>query len=243
MSAALSSLARLEYPGRLLLIGRSPNGAAVIAYAITGRSSSSQARRLVSRDDGIWVEPIDEAALRRGNPELLVYPALLFSRAGVAASNGRQTADIRAALVPGADPVAALAAALRRWDYEPDEPNYTPRISGCLTSAGAGLSIIRRGPGGRAYRSYFEVPLAPGTGRFVSTYRGDNANPLPAYEGEPLDLDLETGDSAGAANALYDALAPAPGRPDFRVSAACVFVTDPEAGVHDLHVRNRHERT
>ncbi len=148
MPLAFASLAPLAYPGRLLLIGRSPGGTAVAGYAITGRSPSSQARRLVARDAGIWVEPTDEAVLRTGNPELLVYPAFLFGRAGVAASNGRQTSDIRAALVPGADPVAALAGALRRWDFEPDEPNYTPRISGCVTAGGAALCVVRRGPGG-----------------------------------------------------------------------------------------------
>ena len=243
MPPTLASLARLAYPGRLLLIGRSRGGSAVVGYAITGRSPSSQARRLVARDAGIWVEPTDEAALRTGNPELLVYPAMLFGRAGVAASNGRQTADVRAALIPGADPIAALAASLRRWDYEPDEPNYTPRISGCVTAGGAALGMIRRGPGGRSYRSYFEVVAAPGEARWVSTYRGDNADPLPSFEGEPLDIVLEAGNAAAAAQALYAALAPAPGAPDFRVSAACVFIADPAAESHDLHIRNRHERT
>ncbi len=243
MPPAFASLAPLAYPGRLLLIGRSPGGTAVAGYAITGRSPSSQARRLVARDAGIWVEPTDEAVLRTGNPELLVYPAFLFGRAGVAASNGRQTSDIRAALVPGADPVAALAGALRRWDYEPDEPNYTPRISGCVTAGGAALCVVRRGPGGRALRSYFEVSSASGEARLVSTYRGENANPLPAFAGEPLDLALESGNAKDAAQALYAALAPAPGALDFRVSAACVFIEDPGAESHDLYIHNRHERT
>jgi IMP cyclohydrolase len=243
MHSTFASLARLAYPGRVLLIGRSRNGAAVVAYAITGRSPSSQARRLVARNAGIWVEPTDEAVLRKGNPELLVYPAFLFGRAGIAASNGRQTADVLAALVPGADPVAALAVAVRRWDYEPDEPNYTPRISGCVTAEGAALSVIRRGPGGRAYRNCFEVPLVPGQARLVSTYRGDNADPLPAFEGEPLDLVLEAGDAETAARSFYAALAPSTGAPDFRVSAACVFIGDPGAESHELHIHNRHERT
>jgi len=243
MPSSFASLARLTYPGRLLLIGRARNGASVVGYAITGRSPSSQARRLVARDAGIWVEPTDEATLRKGNPELLVYPAFLFGRAGVAASNGRQTADIRAALVPGANPVAALAESLRRWEFEPDEPNYTPRISGCVTAAGAALSVIRRGPGGRAYRSYYEVTPVSGQARLVSTYRGDNADPLPAFEGEPLDLVLEAGDAEAAARALYQAFAPAPAAPDLRVSTAFVFISDPGAGSHDLHIHNRHERT
>ncbi len=243
MPLPLSSLSRLAYPGRLLFIGRASGGAAVVGYAITGRSASSQARRLVARDAGIWVEPTDEAALRTGNPELLVYPALLFGRAGVAASNGKQTADVREALVPGADPIAALAGALRRWDYEPDEPNYTPRISGCLVAAGAALSVIRRGPGGRAYRSYYEIPLVAGRVRAVMTYRGDNTDPLPAFEGEPLDLVLDAGDAEGAALSVYKALAPAPGGPDFRVSAACVFIAEPGAERREIHIHNRHERT
>lgn len=243
MPLPLSSLSRLAYPGRLLFIGRAPGGAALVGYAITGRSASSQARRLVFRDAGIWVEPTDEAALRTGHPDLLVYPAVLFGGAGIAASNGRQTADVRAALLPGADPVAALAGVLRRWDYEPDEPNFTPRISGCLTAAGAALSVVRRGPDGRAYRNYYEIPLVPGRLRAVMTYRGDNVDPLPAFEGEPIDIILETGDAKRAAESLYAALAPAPGRPDFRVAAACVLVEEPGAESREIHIQNRHERT
>jgi IMP cyclohydrolase len=82
MDAPQRLLATLEYPGRLLAIGAPRrDGLAVILYAITGRSPSSQARKLVFRDGGIWVQPTDEETLKQGNIDLLVYPAVLFGEA------------------------------------------------------------------------------------------------------------------------------------------------------------------
>ncbi|MBN2264398.1 MAG: hypothetical protein JW775_01165, partial [Candidatus Aminicenantes bacterium] len=180
-----TTLAGLEYPGRLIIIGAAPEGGrAVIIYAITGRSPSSQARKLVLRDGGIWVQPTDEATLKQGRVELLVYPAVLFSRAGLAVSNGRQTGDIHGRLALGAS-AAGLAEALKAWDFEPDAPIFTPRISGCLAAGVAALSVIKRGPAGETLRNYFEIGLRPGEGRLVSTYEGPNADPPPVFRGEP----------------------------------------------------------
>ena len=241
MPAPLSLLKNLVYPGRLIVIGRTPGGAAAVIYAITGRSASSQARRLVQREGGIWVEPTDEDILRQGRVDLLVYPALLFAAGGVAVSNGRQTTDIHDALAAGAQPVPALGAALARWDYEPDAPTFTPRISGCVTAGGAALSIVRRAPDGTSLRSYFEVPASPDQGRLVSTYQGENRDPLPAFVGEPLVVDLPAGGAREAAEAAYAALAPRDGGPDVRVAAACYRQLDPSS--REVHIINRHERT
>src|SRR5512141_787691 len=199
-----TKLESLEYPGRLIVIGTAPGGGqAAILYAITGRSPSSQARRLVLRDGGIWVEPTDEATLRQGNVDLLVYPAVLFGRAGVAVSNGKQTTDVRDRLATGAAPVTALAAALASWDFEPDAPIFTPRISGCLAGGAAGLSVVRRGPSGETLRNYFEAGLRPGEGRLVSTYEGPNADPLPVFHGEPRFVEWAGSTAAEAAEAAY----------------------------------------
>jgi IMP cyclohydrolase len=244
MDSMRTKLASLEYPGRLIVIGAAPDGGrAVIIYAITGRSPSSQARRLVLRDGGIWVEPTDEATLKQGHVDLLVYPAVLFSRAGLAVSNGKQTTDVRDRLAPGAGPVPALAAALASWDFEPDAPIFTPRISGCLAGGAAGLSVVRRGPSGETLRNYFEAVLRPGEGRLVSTYEGPNADPLPVFRGEPLFVDLAGSTAAETAEDAYRSLGPEPSAKDFRVAVACVFVSPGEPDKVDVRIINRHERT
>ena len=244
MEGTTGLLARLEYPGRLIVIGAPQDGGkAAVLYAITGRSPSSQARKLVHRDGGIWVRPTDEETLRTGNVDLLVYPALLFAGAGIAVSNGKQTADVRAGLGPGADPVAVLSRALGAWDFEPDAPIYTPRISGCLVGGRAALSVVRRGPSAETLRSYFEVALRAGEGRLVSTYDGPNADPLPVFGGEPRRLGWIGTTAVESAEAAYGELAPAAGGKDFRVAVACVFASPDLPGDIDVHIINRHERT
>jgi IMP cyclohydrolase len=244
MDAPQGLLATLEYPGRLIAIGASRRaGQAVVLYAITGRSPSSQARKLVFRDGGIWVQPTDEETLRKGNVDLLVYPAVLFGAAGIAVSNGKQTPDVRDGLAPGADPVAVLSRALSGWDFEPDAPIFTPRISGCLVGPRAGLSVVRRGPSGESLRGYFEVGLRPGEGRLVSTYEGPNADPLPVFTGEPRRLALDGATAAETAETAYAALGPAAGGKDFRVAVACVFASLAQPAATEVRIINRIERT
>lgn len=245
MDTPITDLATLEYPGRLIALGRAPgDGKAVIVYAITGRSPSSQARRLAFRDAGIWVQPTDEDILKKGNIELLVYPAALFGERGISVSNGRQTRDVLDRLTAGGDPVAVLSAALERWDYEPDAPIYTPRISGCLCGGKAALSLVRRGPGGATLRSYFEAPLAaPGRGWLVSTYQGPNRDPLPSFEGGPREVVLPGTTARETAGAVYEALAPREGRADFRVAVAAVHASLDDPADLEFHIANRHERT
>jgi IMP cyclohydrolase len=239
-----STIAGLEYPGRLIVIGAPGGGpGAVIVYAITGRSPSSQARRLVHRDGGVWVEPTDEDALRTGNVDLLVYPAILFAKDGIAVSNGKQTGDVRDRLRPGADPVSVLSSALSGWDFEPDAPIFTPRISGCLMGKAAGLSVVRRGPSGETLRSYFEVGLRAGEGRLISTYEGPNADPLPVFRGEPRFVGLPGRSAAETAEAFHRDLAPAAGGKDFRVATACVTADPAAPGGIGIHIINRHGRT
>jgi IMP cyclohydrolase len=239
-----TEIAPLEYPGRLIVIGASAAGPDVIVYAITGRSPSSQARRLVHRDGGVWVQPTDEATLKQGNVDLLVYPAILIGPNGIAVSNGKQTADIGDRLKPGLPPVAALAEALGGWDFEPDAPIFTPRISGALAGGTAALSVLRRGPSGQTLRNYYEVGLkAAGQGRLVSTYEGPNLDPLPVFRGEPRFVDMPGATAAETAAAVYLSLEPAGPAKDFRVAVACVFLPRGGASPADVHIINRHERT
>ncbi len=242
MDSTMTRLASLEYPGRLIVMGEAAGGKAVVVYAITGRSPSSQARKLVHRDGGFWVQPTDEDVLKKGNVDLLVYPALLYGKSGVAVSNGKQTADIRDGLPSMAGPIAVLSKALAAWDYEPDSPIFTPRISGCLVRAGAGLSVVRRGPSGETLRSYFDVPLREGEGRLVSTYQGPNSDPLPAFEGEPRRVGLAGASAREAAETVYRDLAPAAAAKDFRVAVACLCVSLSDPEEIDVHIINRHER-
>ena len=244
MDKTTGLLARLEYPGRLIAMALASAGArAVIVYAITGRSPSSQARQLVLRDRGIWVKPTDEEVLNKGNVDLLVYPALLFGKEGVAVSNGKQTADIRDGLASGAGPISVLAKALAAWDFEPDAPIFTPRISGCLVRGAAGLSVVRRGESGETLRSYFEVPLRKGEGRLVSTYEGPNREPLPCFAGEPRRMALAGTTPRQTAEDVYRALAPAAQDKDFRVSVACVLSSLSHPNDPEVHIINRHGRT
>jgi IMP cyclohydrolase len=245
METRTTTLASLEYPGRLIVIGAPllHDGRAAIIYAITGRSPSSQARKLVVRGGGIWVQPTDEATLKQGNVELLVYPAVLLGGAGIAVSNGKQTGDVRDRLAPGTSPVSALSAALASWDFEPDAPIFTPRISGCLAGGAAALGVIRRGPSGETLRNYFEVALRPGQGRIVSTYEGPNADPLPVFSGEPRFVEILGSSAEQTAESTYQGLGPiAPGK-DFRVAVACLFVSPVDPDRADIHIINRHERT
>jgi IMP cyclohydrolase len=193
----------MPYPGRVIVIGTLAGGNGVVGYAVTGRSPSSQARRFVVSDDGnVYTKPTDEAVLAKGNPALLVYPALMFHRDCIAVSNGAQTRLVFEELLRNDDPDTSPVELLVRclWTprfvagidvtrYEPDDPSFTPRITGCLTSIGAALAIVKRGERSEALRSFHDVPLSThGQGKLISTYSGRNGDPLPSFAGEPLDL-------------------------------------------------------
>lgn len=242
MNGSWENMTRLVYPGRLLIIGGDAAGDHhVVLYAITGRSPSSQARRLELDDNAVWTKPTDPETLKRGNPELLVYPAVILGR-GIAASNGRQTVDIDTDRTGSA--VAALDAGLGPWTYEPDAPIYTPRITGCVLASGrAALSIIKRGPGGHPLRAFYDLPDRPGRGSMLATYRGDNTEPLAAFEGEPLDVGLEGSTPEETAEAAYAALRPAGRTGDYRVAVVCVYARRDAVEERRLAIINRHERT
>lgn len=242
MRQPLACLKRMTYPGRLIAVGRDVSGAFnIVIYAITGRSPSSQARKLVAEGNAVWTKPTDPEVLKKGNPDLLVYPALIFG-AGIAVSNGKQTADIDPQ--GQGSPIQILDSGLKNWTYEPDAPIFTPRISGCiLPSKRAALSVIRREADGEALRSFFELPLTPGKGKMISTYGGENKDPLPSFLGEPIDLDLQETSAEAMAEAVYESLGPRPGGNDFRVAMVCSFAKASDMKDHRLHIINRDERT
>ncbi len=240
MSQGLETLSTMEYPGRVIIIGKSPNGNDVIMYAITGRSPSSQARRLEIDDvnRNIFVKPTDEETLKTGQPELLVYSAIMYSN-GVVVGNGKQTEDIHTCIDKEKVPVDVLLNGQLNWDYEPDEPNYTPRISGCITDKGAALSVTKRAEDGAVIKHYFDIPMIPGKGKMIATYTGVNEKPLPSFVGEPIDVEITANNVEDCVEAMYEALSPAEGAPDFRVVAASAYI-DAEGNVA-VKVKNRHD--
>ena len=239
MTSFFETIQPMVYPGRTIIVGAGPTGQRGVLYAITGRSPSSQARRLVidEQEQKIFVRPTDEDTLKTGNPDLLVYAAIMCAKGGIAVSNGKQTGDVFKALQAESRVSRVLQDGLSDWEYEPDEPNWTPRISGCIAE-NAALSVLKRAENGDVLRNTFEIPLIAGQGRMVSTYTGVNVNPLPSFAGEPVALELPFANAREAAEGLYEALAPAAGADDFRVAAAAAFID--LDGTVNLFVKNRH---
>jgi len=244
MTQGLESLSSMEYPGRVVLIGQDLSGEnTVIIYAITGRSPSSQARKLELEDNSVWAKPTDEETLKEANRDLLIYPSIQFTPQGIAISNGKQTSDIGMALAQSRNPVEVLSSSLSTWDYEPDSPIFTPRISGCVLAIGkAALGIIRRGPDGISKREFYDVPMTAGRGKMIATYSGENRDPLPSFEEEPVEIGIQAKRADEMAEAVYEALGPEVGKDDFRVSVACVFARDFNALQNEIYIINRHEK-
>ena len=125
MTKGLEKLQEMDYPGRLIIVGADTTGNNVIVlYAITGRSPSSQARKIVYSNHKFLVKPTDESILKTGNVDLLIYPAILFSE-GLVVSNGKQTDSIESASHNVGDASHILNLSLEKWDYEPDAPTFS----------------------------------------------------------------------------------------------------------------------
>jgi len=233
-----------EYPGRLIIIGQEETTEKVsVVYAITGRSVSSQARKMERKENAIWVKPTDKDLLKKGNIDLLIYPSVFCLSQGIAISNGKQTVDIMACLGQSESAAEILAFALKNWDYEPDEPTFTPRISGCiLSNKSAALSLIRKAPDGSSLRNIYEFSVVPGKGKMIMTYEGENRDPLPSFEGEPREVEIRGSTPQELANRVYGSLAPKEGGQDFRVAVVCVFGIDMLSHKFDTHIINRAER-
>jgi IMP cyclohydrolase len=243
MIDSLANLNAMAYPGRIIMIGLDgPAEHVITLYAITGRSPSSQARRLKLQAGSVWTEPTDGEAIGKERHELLIYRAIAVGH-GVAVSNGRQTEDVLKAVQAGEEPEKSLRLALEGWSYEPDAPHFTPRISGCaLPSGRACLSIIKRAGNGTSEKLFFPYDLEPGKGRMIATYSGREETPLPSFSGDPLTMEIKAKDAATLAEAIYSALEPKDSARDYRVAVACVYASNPDFLKLDVHIINKSER-
>ena len=178
------------YPGRGIVLGRSADDTkAVIAYFIMGRSENSRNRVFVETPDGIRTQAFDPSKMT--DPFLIIYNPVRVFGASTIVTNGDQTDTIREGLAAG----KTFSQALHTRTFEPDEPNYTPRISGLVKKDGDYvLSILKSADGDpascRRYFFTYEKPLA-GQGHFIHTYMGDG-NPLPSFEGEPEQITINS---------------------------------------------------
>ena len=192
-----AELAVNSYPGRGIVLGRSEDGRhAVIAYFIMGRSANSRNRVFTARDGGIITEAADPSKME--DPSLIIYAPVRVFGSKTIVTNGDQTDTIFAAFQKG----QGFAKALRTRTFEPDAPNFTPRISGVVkVKQGAmsyKLSILKSDGGNEksAERFFFEYPQpVAGEGRFIHTYQCDGT-PIPSFAGEPervkLSGDIDT---------------------------------------------------
>lgn len=185
-----------SYPGRGIVIGKSPNGAyAVTAYFIMGRSENSRNRVFIEEGKGIRTQAFDP--LKLSDPSLIIYSPVRVLGNKTIVTNGDQTDTIYELM----DKQQTFEQALRTREFEPDAPNFTPRISGIMHvengSYNYAMSILKSNNGNpdacSRYTFAYENPVN-GEGRFIHTYMQDG-DPLPSFEGEPklvgLDDDID----------------------------------------------------
>ncbi|MCM1083864.1 MAG: IMP cyclohydrolase [Clostridium sp.] len=191
MKQLADELSQTSYPGRGIVIGKTPDGKkAAIAYFIMGRSANSRNRIFVEDGEGIRTEAFDPSKLE--DPSLIIYAPVRVLGNKTIVTNGDQTDTIYELM----DKQFTFEQALRTREFEPDAPNYTPRISGILHFDNGkynyAMSILKSNNGNpdacNRYTFAYSNP-AVGEGHFIHTYMGDG-NPLPSFEGEPVLVDI-----------------------------------------------------
>ncbi len=187
-----NELAGNSYPGRGIVIGKSADGKyAVTAYFIMGRSENSRNRVFVEDGEGIRTQAFDPSNL--SDPSLIIYAPVRVLGNKTIVTNGDQTDTIYELM----DKQQTFEQALRTREFEPDAPNYTPRISGIMHidngTYNYAMSILKSNNGNpdscNRYTFAYQNPVA-GEAHFIHTYMGDG-NPLPSFAGEPKLVGLE----------------------------------------------------
>ena len=232
--------ARVSYPGRGIVIGRSDDGKkAVAAYWTMGRSAGSRNRIFVKDNENgsevVRTKAFDETLIA-GDPSLIIYAAVRQLDKKTIVTNGDQTDTIFEGLQKG----LTFEQSLRSRKYEHDGPNWTPRISSIIDIEGGSLnytlSILKSDDGNSdcTLRQTFdyEAPFA-GEGRYIHTYEGDG-NPLPSFKGEPVKVSIQ-GDLETFAGKLWNSL-----NADNKVSLFVRFI-DIATGTYEEKIINKNE--
>ena len=191
MKSMYEAVAASTYPGRGIIAGRTSDaGRAFFAYFIMGRSVNSRNRVFVREGEGIRTEAFDSSQME--DPSLIIYAPVRRMGDTIIVTNGDQTDTIRDFLAEG----KTFVDALRTRTFEPDAPNYTPRVS-LIAQTGEGFTFsmgickAADASGERCLRCFYEYEDMPaGEGRFLHTYRCDGS-PIPSFEGEPEIVSLE----------------------------------------------------
>ena len=180
------------YPGRGIVVGKTKDGkSAVVAYFIMGRSTNSRNRIFVEDGKGIRTKAFDESKLE--DPSLIIYAPVRVLGNKTIVTNGDQTDTIYEMM----DRQFTFEQALRTREFEPDAPNYTPRISSVLHIEGGeynyAISILKSDNGNpdacNRFTFSYTNPVS-GVGHFIHTYQCDG-NPLPSFEGEPKTVEID----------------------------------------------------
>ncbi len=223
------------YPGRGIVIGKTGDGKkAVTAYFIMGRSENSRNRVFVEDGEGIRTQAFDPAKLT--DPSLIIYAPVRVLGNKTIVTNGDQTDTI----YEGMDRQLTFEQSLRSREFEPDGPNYTPRISGILHIENGrynyAMSILKSNNGDPnsccRFTYAYENP-ANGEGRFIHTYMHDG-NPLPSFEGEPKRVEI-AGDIDSFTALLWESL-----NEENKVSLFVRYI-DIESGAYETRIVNKNQ--
>lgn len=224
------------YPGRGIVLGKTKDGSkAVCAYFIMGRSENSRNRIFVEDGEGIRTQAFDPAKLV--DPSLIIYAPVRVLGNKTIVTNGDQTDTI----YEGMDKQLTFEQSLRSREFEPDGPNYTPRISGVMHLEGGkynfAMSILKSNNGDPSgcnrYTYAYENPKA-GEGRFIHTYAAD-VNPLPSFEGEPTWVAIEDDDIDAFTDKIWTSL-----NEDNKVSLFVRFI-DIATGTYETRIVNKNK--
>lgn len=231
-----TELSKTTYPGRGIVIGKSGDGKyAVTAYFIMGRSENSRNRVFVQDGEGIRTEAFDPSKLT--DPSLIIYAPVRVLGNNTIVTNGDQTDTIYNLM----NAEQTFEMSLRTRQFEPDAPNFTPRISGIMNVCNGNYNFqmsILKSDNGRPesncrYTFFYDNPKA-GEGRFIHTYMGDG-NPLPSFEGEPTWVDIE-GDIDQFTDLVWNSL-----NPDNKVSLFTRFI-DIKSGSYESRIINKNKK-
>lgn len=234
MGAELQALREMEFPGRIILIGKSPNGLRFVLYGLARREAAGRNRRLEIDGDRINVVSSEDGSI--------LYAAIIGGD-GIAVGNGEHTTRIHVWLAKASDPVDVLEKALRnvfyRFSKGTGQASWIPKIGGCVRGNEAAFSIAYVEADGNPKQAYHRLGLEPGRGAFITTYAVSGKAHAEAFKEPPRGISVPWATLESAVEALYQALGPVAGGPDYRVGVAGVVTN--ENGDSEMRVKNRTE--